>query len=108
MCDAGAGWCAECRGPEASRRRRRRCREGTRASDTRLKVYAAHVDVTDIPYNSANPATIGVNTPLHQSRLETRGTTPGAQSGLEIGIGRRARRPYRFPEIPLSPAALPP
>src|SRR6202163_3287865 len=43
---------------------------------------------------------------LHQSRLETRGTTPGEQSGLEIGIGRRARRSYGFDEVALVPGGV--
>src|SRR5258708_9994345 len=43
---------------------------------------------------------------LHQSRLETRGTTPGEQSGLEIGIGRRARRAYGFDEVALVPGGV--
>jgi IMP dehydrogenase len=55
---------------------------------------------------SANPATIGVNTPLNQSRLETRGSVTGEQSGLEIGIGRRARRAYGFDEVALVPGGV--
>src|SRR3977135_1069048 len=67
---------------------------------------STYVDTTGIPYNSPNPATIGVNTPLNQSRLETRGAIPGEQSGLEIGIGRRARRSYGFDEISLVPGGV--
>src|SRR3979411_257827 len=67
---------------------------------------STYVDTTGIPYNSPNPATIGVNTPLNQSRLETRGAIPGEQSGLEIGIGRRARRSYGFDEVALVPGGV--
>src|SRR3982074_1119205 len=67
---------------------------------------STYVDTTCIPYNSPNPATIGVNTPLNQSRLETPGAVPGEQSGLEIGIGRRARRAYGFDEVALVPGGV--
>src|SRR3979411_2819934 len=67
---------------------------------------STYVDTTGIPYNSPNPATIGVNTPLNQSRLETRGAIPGEQSGLEIGIGRYARRSYGFDEVALVPGGV--
>src|SRR5450759_4939339 len=43
---------------------------------------------------------------LNQSRLETRGVVPGEQSGLEIGIGRRARRAYGFDEVALVPGGV--
>lgn len=47
---------------------------------------------------------------LNQSRLETRGTITGEQSGLigdfEIGIGRRARRAYGFDEVALVPGGV--
>ena len=43
---------------------------------------------------------------LNQSRLETRGVIPGEQSGLEIGIGRRARRAYGFDEVALVPGGV--
>src|ERR1700716_1557832 len=67
---------------------------------------STYVDTTGIPYNSPNPATIGVNTPLNQSRLKTRGAIPGEQSALEIGIGRRARRSYGFDEVALVPGGV--
>ncbi len=43
---------------------------------------------------------------LNQSRIETREATPGEQSGLEIGIGRRARRSYGFDEVALVPGGV--
>ena len=43
---------------------------------------------------------------LNQSRLETRGTLTGEHSGLEIGIGRRARRAYGFDEVALVPGGV--
>jgi IMP dehydrogenase len=43
---------------------------------------------------------------LNQSRLETREEISGAQSGLEIGIGRRARRAYGFDEVALVPGGV--
>ncbi len=43
---------------------------------------------------------------LHQSQIETRESTSGEQSGLEIGIGRRARRSYGFDEVALVPGGV--
>src|SRR4029077_14438640 len=50
---------------------------------------------------------------LNQSRIATRETIPGEQSGrgrtssdLEIGIGRRARRAYGFDEVALVPGGV--
>src|SRR5436190_17120392 len=38
--------------------------------------------------------------------METREATSGEQTGLEIGIGRRARRAYGFDEIALVPGGV--
>jgi len=43
---------------------------------------------------------------LNQSRLATREALTGEQSGLEIGIGRRARRAYGFDEVALVPGGV--
>src|SRR5438093_7884344 len=43
---------------------------------------------------------------LNQSRIETREAISGEQSGLEIGIGRRARRAYGFDGIALVPGGV--
>ncbi|TMD73788.1 MAG: hypothetical protein E6I82_06810 [Chloroflexi bacterium] len=43
---------------------------------------------------------------LNQSRIQTREAIPGEQSGLEIGIGRRARRAYGFDEVALVPGGV--
>src|SRR5438067_13926985 len=45
---------------------------------------------------------------LDQTRLATRESIPGEQSGLEIGIGRRARRSYGFDEVALVPGGVTP
>src|SRR5438067_3300451 len=38
--------------------------------------------------------------------METREATSGEQTGLEIGIGRRARRAYGFDEVALVPGGV--
>src|SRR5260370_5781797 len=43
---------------------------------------------------------------LDQSRLATRDAVTREQSGLEIGIGRRARRAYGFDEVALVPGGV--
>src|SRR5205823_5542424 len=43
---------------------------------------------------------------LNQSWIETREATSGEQTGLEIGIGRRARRAYGFDEVALVPGGV--
>ena len=43
---------------------------------------------------------------LSQTRYETRGEIAGAEPGLEIGIGRRARRAYGFDEVALVPGGV--
>src|SRR5260370_22409819 len=43
---------------------------------------------------------------LNQSRLATRDAVTREQSGLEIGIGRRARRAYGFDEVALVPGGV--
>jgi IMP dehydrogenase len=43
---------------------------------------------------------------LKQTQIETREAFSGEQSGLEIGIGRRARRAYGFDEVALVPGGV--
>src|SRR2546428_10470616 len=43
---------------------------------------------------------------LNQSRLATRDAVTREQPGLEIGIGRRARRAYGFDEVALVPGGV--
>jgi IMP dehydrogenase len=59
-----------------------------------------------VAYNSANPAHHWSKHTLKQSQIETREAFSGEQSGLEIGIGRRARRAYGFDEVALVPGGV--
>src|ERR1700676_1889083 len=57
-------------------------------------------------YNLAKPRRHWSKHTLNQSRIATREAIPGEQSGLEIGIGRRARRAYGFDEVALVPGGV--
>jgi IMP dehydrogenase len=59
-----------------------------------------------VAYNSANPAHHWSKHTLKQTQIETREAFSGEQSGLEIGIGRRARRAYGFDEVALVPGGV--
>ena len=59
-----------------------------------------------LAYNSPNPAHHWSKHTLKQSQIETREVISGEQSGLEIGIGRRARRAYGFDEVALVPGGV--
>src|SRR5260370_15526791 len=53
-----------------------------------------------------DPRRHGSKHSLNQTRLATRDAVTREQSGLEIGIGRRARRAYGFDEVALVPGGV--
>src|SRR2546426_6644083 len=57
-------------------------------------------------YNSSQPRRHWSKHTLNQSRIATRGQVTGEQSGLEIGVGRFARRAYGFDEVALVPGGV--
>src|SRR5438094_564292 len=99
MPDAGTGWCGGCRRRAGGSHRRRRFRSGTRASGTPTPAYCPAIIQRTRPIQWSKHT-------LNQSRIQTREAIPGEQSGLEIGIGRRARRAYGFDEVALVPGGV--
>src|SRR6266571_6214669 len=93
------GSCDGSRPRASAAHRSLRCRSGTRAFGT-----SDHRIVSG--YNQQTRPIQWSKHTLNQSRIETREEISREQSGLEIGIGRRARRAYGFDEVALVPGGV--
>src|SRR5207247_4087585 len=79
--------------------RRRKFRSGTRGCGTPVARIASGIIRRTRPIHWSKHT-------LSQTRLQTREGVSREESGLEIGIGRRARRAYGFDEIALVPGGV--